>query len=164
MKKLLANRKLKLAAATVLFAASFGLGAFYGKHGNHPKEQATVKQKPIVENIVGNKAAEKSIPKREITPEQRKLNEQLLDAVMKMDVDEAKHLLDNGADLNGGNSTGCPFLTWAAWNNDKEMVLLLIEKGVDVNAEDAFDYSALDIANTFDKKEIVELLKGHGAK
>jgi ankyrin repeat protein len=166
VRRFFANNKIELAASAALLTIGIGIGALYGKYSSHPKEQVqkTLKQEPMAENKIQNKAAEKNVPEKEITEEERKLNEQLLEAVMKEDIEEAKRLLDNGAKPNGKNSTGCPFLTWAAWNDDRDMVILLIERDVDVNAEDPFGYSALGIAETFGKKEMIELLKDHGAE
>lgn len=167
VRKFFAKYKTYMAASTVLFMVGLSAGIGYGTYEGHVKEQIERAEKQNPKKTI-KKALANNTPKDVVSKADKKeknpFNEQLLEAVMKGDVEEAKHLLDTGADPNGENSPGCPFLTWAAWNNDKEMVLLLIEKGVDVNAEDPFGCSALDIAKTFDKKEMVELLKGYGAK
>ncbi len=41
---------------------------------------------------------------------------------------------------------------------------LLLHRGADINVRDPFDYTALKIAQRQGHKEIVELLKAHGAK
>jgi hypothetical protein len=48
--------------------------------------------------------------------------------------------------------------------NDRQMVKLLLEHGADVNAKDKGGWTALKRAQKRGAKEIVELLKAHGAK
>jgi len=64
--------------------------------------------------------------------------------------------------------------SWYRWNrwgphypsgaNDPQTVKLLLQKGADVNAQDKYGETALKRAQRRGHKEIVELLKAHGAK
>jgi len=48
---------------------------------------------------------------------------------------------------------------WASTNGNKEVVELLIENGVDVNAKDKFGNTSLYYAYKFGNNEIIDLLK-----
>jgi len=52
----------------------------------------------------------------------------------------------------------------AAWYGRKEIVVLLIAKGADVNAKDNDGETPLDSANKNGRTEIADLLRKHGGK
>jgi len=60
-------------------------------------------------------------------------NLQLLDAVKKNDVAEAKVLLKAGADLGFRDSNGTPLVMWAAYKASPEMVKFLVDAGAPYN-------------------------------
>lgn len=64
------------------------------------------------------------------------LNEELLDASKKGDVEKVKKLLKEGADANAKDRFGFTPLHYTALNGHFEVVKLLIERGADVNAKD----------------------------
>lgn len=77
---------------------------------------------------------------------QDELNNKLFRAIRNNNIDMAKEAIEHGASLNSrinvqskGICTNCEVpvhtaITWAATNNRKEMIQLLIEKGVNINA------------------------------
>lgn len=75
----------------------------------------------------------------------------------------AKLLLKGGANPNRINSLGETALHKAVKHNDKRLTLLLIDFGVDINAKDNNNQSAIVLANNAGHSEIVKLLRDHGA-
>jgi ankyrin repeat protein len=52
----------------------------------------------------------------------------------------------------------------AALNDQVDLVLLLIEKEADVNAKARNGWTPSDVASKWGHKDVVELLKSHGAR
>jgi ankyrin repeat protein len=77
-------------------------------------------------------------------------------------------LLENGADADvkstDNESKGTTALMSAAYNGYAEIVMLLIDKGAELNAENMYGYTALKSASSKGHTVIVELLKKAGAK
>ncbi len=73
-----------------------------------------------------------------------------------------KLLLDKGgANVNeAADSNGFTALTYAAMHGHKEIVVLLINAGADVNATDLWGYAAVTHASHAGHKEVVKLLGG----
>jgi hypothetical protein len=92
------------------------------------------------------------------------VNEELLNACEKGDLEKVKLLLKEGADINTKNKYGWTPLMIACEKDNKEMVKLLLEKGADVKAKNINGKSALVIAYYYGHQEIVKLLKSYGAK
>jgi hypothetical protein len=78
-------------------------------------------------------------------------------------VEEAKRLIQKGADVNAKDKEGWTALMMATLHGKIEIVKLLIDMGVDVNANDNYGQTALIEAVKWGKKEIVELLLENGA-
>ena len=110
---------------------------------------------------IGNANAANNEKKRQEQKTQR--NNALLDATNRGDEQTVQNLIENGADVNYigyinlKNSSG---LQIAVENRDKKIILLLIEKGANVNLV-CDGKPPLDFA---EDEEIISILKSHGAK
>ncbi|WP_297457070.1 ankyrin repeat domain-containing protein [Persephonella sp.] len=60
------------------------------------------------------------------------LNQQLIEAVKKNDLQQVKKLIKNGADVNFKDKKGFSVLHYAAYFGDIKLVKYLVEKGADV--------------------------------
>jgi ankyrin repeat protein len=78
-------------------------------------------------------------------------------------LDVVKALIVLGADVNAKSYYGDTPLMEAVENNNLEEVRLLLDKGADVTARPN-GRTALTIAQKKGRKEIVEILRAHGAK
>jgi ankyrin repeat protein len=72
-------------------------------------------------------------------------------------------LIKNGADVKTVSKSGQTLLHYAARNGWCELAAILIEKGADVNAGDRNGRTPLDWAIWSNNKEVIDLLKKHGA-
>ena len=90
----------------------------------------------------------------------------LLYAVMNGEAEIAELLLNNGADPDlPEREFGVPILHMVVlYGGSTELVDLLLQKGIDVNAKGRRGKTALDLAKQFKKQEMIDLLKKHGAK
>jgi ankyrin repeat protein len=91
------------------------------------------------------------------------LNEELLDASKKGDVEKVKKLLKEGADVNAKDRFGFTPLHYTALNGHFEVVKLLIERGADVNAKTNGGWTPLRFAAIYGHFEVVKLLIERGA-
>jgi len=74
-------------------------------------------------------------------------------------------LISKGADISASDfHQGLTLLHYAARGGHVDVAKVLISKGVDVNAKDNYGRSPLDLAKQQRQKEMVELLRKHGAK
>jgi hypothetical protein len=93
------------------------------------------------------------------------LNEDLLTATRKGDLEKVKTLLAQGADVNAKSPYGATPLFFACDRSNVEMVKLLLEKGADPNVKDTFyGASPLNWALGKGSPEIIKMLIEHGAK
>jgi len=81
-------------------------------------------------------------------------------AAWRGELDEISELISQGANINAGVP---PALHCAVNEGHKEVVELLLTKGVDVDVRDNTGQTSLDIALSRDRKEIAELLQAKGA-
>ena len=73
-------------------------------------------------------------------------------------------LLDKGADINKKRAVdGGTVLMSAAANGRTEAVKLLLKKGADVNIKDGRGFTALTYAKIWKRKDVIDLLRAHGA-
>lgn len=93
------------------------------------------------------------------------LNDDLLAATRKSDIEKVKTLLDKGADVNAKSPYGATPLFFACDRSNTEMVKLLLERGAEVNIKDTF-YGASPLIWVLGKNnpEIVRMLVEKGAK
>lgn len=80
-------------------------------------------------------------------------------ACMNGNVEVAKILIDNGADVNKKDKMKKSALMAAATNGKIDLIKVLVEKGADVYAENEFGHRAVDFSETFGKKEVESYLK-----
>ena len=104
-------------------------------------------------------------------------------AASRNSLDMAKLLIEHSADVNAKNEMSLGYAQWlieyghsvdvigmtplhsAAWSNSLDVAKLLIERGADVNAKDADDFTPLDRAlNEDDSEEMQALLRRHGGR
>lgn len=74
-------------------------------------------------------------------------------------VEVAKILIENGANVNKVDKLKKTSLMSAALNGGVELVKLLVENGANIHAENEYGKTALDFAESFGRKEIVSYLK-----
>ena len=92
----------------------------------------------------------------------------LFQALEKRMLEDAAELIKQGADVNqlGGEEDGSPLLVtpllFATFTGNESMVALLLASKADVNPAHKFG-TPLEVAQGDDMKEIVDLLKAHGA-
>ena len=79
-------------------------------------------------------------------------------------VDILRVLLDSGADMNSRDDNGNTALIDAACARYTEAVKLFLDRGADVNARSTEGGTALDCAKERDAREIVRILRRHGAR
>ena len=90
----------------------------------------------------------------------------LWDGVYKNNYKKIEEAFKEGADVNMKNDNGVWFLLVASGHGDARTVNLLLEKGIDVNITDDYDYNnntALSTAVINAKYDVVELLLEKGA-
>ena len=87
----------------------------------------------------------------------------LLEAVKKSDVETARALLNEKADVNSPDGDGANPLAWAVYHDDEGLVDLLIAAGATVNTANDLGVTPLALASTNLNARIVEKLLKHGA-
>ncbi len=85
-------------------------------------------------------------------------------AAARKNLEIAKLLIENGANIDAQQMSGVRPLHSAAHNNDFPMVTLLVENGADVNAKTNEDKSPLQMAEEHNFETVIQYLKKNGAK
>lgn len=89
----------------------------------------------------------------------RDIDAALLDAAERGDIDEVKHLINEGADVNAKDVYEKTPLHWAAEKGHKEIVEILLKKGADVNGVESFSgMTSLWLAAQNGHESLVEVL------
>ncbi len=95
------------------------------------------------------------------------LNQRLLGAAKREDIEECRDLLDRGADVNAKNRyDGSTPLHRASWTGNYELCKLLLDRGADVNATDNLDSTPLHLIFTRNRAtelNVFNLLLDRGA-
>jgi ankyrin repeat protein len=92
------------------------------------------------------------------------LNEDLLEAADKGNVDEILALIIKGADVNAHNYDGVTALMYAAQNGHLDAVKVLVYNGANLNARPSDGTTALIAASRFGYWEVMDYLVQQGAK
>ena len=79
-----------------------------------------------------------------------------------LDIPKAQYLIELGAEINAIGPDGRTALHYASRGSSAKLCELLLNAGADRTILDEEGKSPLDIAKSFDKKEIVHLLRVHG--
>ena len=77
-------------------------------------------------------------------------------------IEAARCLIENGAEVNAKRSDGRTPLHWAAYTNATEAAAFLLENGADVNAKTNNGWTPLDWANHRKQSAIQSLLRARG--
>jgi hypothetical protein len=98
-------------------------------------------------------------------PDKQALNEELLVAARKSNVEQVKALLAKGADVDAKSPYGATPLFFACDRANDVVVKILLEKGASPNVQDTF-YKATPLGWASGKKnpEVIRLLVEYGAK
>ena len=118
--------------------------------------------------LVGCGESQQSAPAPEAKPEPptgKAPDISIHQATSAGNIEAVKQHLAAGTDVNvkGGFADGTP-LHYAAANGHKEIAELLIEKGADLNAKDEDGGTPLDVAISFNRTEIADLIRVIGGK
>ena len=87
----------------------------------------------------------------------------LMDAVNKGNLEVAKLLLENGADVDARDNLGDTICINVAGKGNLEVIKLLLENGADVNAKGMFSPTPLMNAVREENLEVIKLLLKKGA-
>ena len=87
----------------------------------------------------------------------------LIEAIRSENYDEAIRLIEDGADVNFGDSNDATPLHWTAYANAFNLANLLISKGADVDAKSVGDRTPLLWTAIKNSTEVAELLISKGA-
>jgi uncharacterized protein len=91
------------------------------------------------------------------------LDRALVHAVTTDDLDAARTLLEQGADVNVRTPEGLTLLMWAAAAGRTTVVQLLIQEGADLAQRDRWGQTALMKAAQEGHRDVVQLLNQAGA-
>lgn len=84
-------------------------------------------------------------------------------AIYHNHVECVKTLLDLNYNIHAEVFPSLPPLHYAVYKNSSQIVKLLIASGIDVNHEDNLEQSASAYAQIYEREEMIDLLKSHGA-
>ena len=85
-------------------------------------------------------------------------------ACAKGNLDVAKFLMANGANVDSNALNGTTPLMMAVQSGNEELVRLLLDNGADIRLRNAHGFSAIDIAEIYDKPWIADGLKSRWLK
>ena len=133
--------------------------ALLRKHGGKTsKELSSTPQKGNKPNKIA--IQESTTPKKGDKPNKIAIQE----AVLIGNIEALKEYLINDSEVNFSDKDGWTLLHFAAYGGHNEIIELLIEKGVRLNAESIKGKTPIDLAKNTIKKATVDLLRKHGGK
>ena len=91
------------------------------------------------------------------------LDEALIGAARRGDIERVKSYLEKGADIKGRDEEGTTALMTAAFEGHLEMVNFLLDRGADVNAKNKEGQTALIAASRGGHQEVTKTLLDKGA-
>jgi ankyrin repeat protein len=95
---------------------------------------------------------------------QDELNEDFVQAVIKGDIQQFNAFLSKGAEIEATDQKyGATPLMWAAHEGHTDIMQVLLDKGVQINAQQQDGCTALWYSAQQDKLEAVKILIAHGA-
>ncbi len=93
------------------------------------------------------------------------LDEPLISKAAAGDINGVQSLISRGASVNAiADDGGYTSLMYAAWNGHTAIVKVLLAAGADVNVKNHLGVTALQLAESYNHTDIVDLLKKAGAK
>lgn len=156
-----------VAYSAAYWAAKSAAPAAVASAGYSADEQAAMAEKAFFQHVgTGNMKEVEASLAAGMNPDIRRYGDRytpLLLAAHYGNVQMAKQLLAQGADINAKDSEGEAALIKAVYQGHTEMVELLTAGGADVNAKDRYGMSALDIANRKKLMAIALHLERQGA-
>lgn len=87
----------------------------------------------------------------------------LADAIQAGELEAARAMIEDGADVNATQPDGATPLMWAVYNVDVDLVRTLLEEGARADVQNKFGASALSEAARLAQPEMVKLLLDAGA-
>ena len=95
---------------------------------------------------------------------QEELNAQLIDAVKTGRIDDVKHYLAAGAEINATDNYGSTPLTEASCHDHEHILEFLLKQGADPNIADGGDWTAMTYACYYRRNlKIIRMLLEAGA-
>jgi ankyrin repeat protein len=88
---------------------------------------------------------------------------EVADRAMQRDIADVSRLLQDGADVNAGQSDGATALHWAAYHNDVSLAELLLESGANPEVANRNGSTPLWLATNQGDSEMIETLLEGGA-
>lgn len=131
---------------------------------DRPKPEAVEASKEPAPAASEKPAAKQEAKKEEVAPEvAQKMNEDMMRAILRCDLDAARDLINRGADINYQNKSKNTPLLLAVNQNWSEMARFLIERKADVNKTDESGQTAIMVTAAKGNLDIFQLLMQAGA-
>ena len=100
---------------------------------------------------------------QESMQQREELSARLKQAMFLHEYDQARALLEEGADPNTTNGWGAPFIYWCAEKGRTDLIDIALEKGADIHATNKSGETALHRAAFVGKVEVIDHLLDRGA-
>ncbi|XP_043923361.1 protein phosphatase 1 regulatory subunit 16A [Protopterus annectens] len=137
------------------------------KHAQKHRTQQLKKWAQYEKDMQGKKSKPEKRKRQKSRGEQKQVtfppNVTLLEATARNDIEEVKHLLQNGVSPDLYNEDGLTALHQCCIDDYEDLVKLLLESGVNVNICDSELWTPLHAAATCGHTHLVELLIEQGA-
>ncbi len=133
-------------------------------YGKKPADYAREYGFPEIERMLEEGKAVKTAveePSAKAGTAAGKLEAELIRAVQKGNISEAKDLLSRGANPNASTSTRNTPLHIAAERGRADMVKILLDAGADTDAQNSDGFTPADLARQNGRQDILKLLQGN---